>query len=261
MQALIQSGQTVPQALADLSAQYKQECNLGLHGKKKKGGGGFGGRGFTFSSAEKSRQQQERQQAKKDLGLEKDEGEEDFMDADLAPDDVFGPSASSADPSAALDPVTGLPVNLFSSLSNKTAQASRPTTDLSDPNSVQSAVAAAAAKAALLAQKSVAQAGGTNSGVGTSEGAERARVVAELLRLVGALANPLEAPVCLLVTAERLWRRVLWRLEGSSRARIVEVYGGGTREAVERRGDWPVFSVLLVVATLSFPASWDLPQL
>lgn len=106
------------------------------------------------------------------------------MDADLAPDDVFGPASSSLshDASTALDPVTGLPANLLNALSNK-AQASRPT-DFNDPSSVQSAVAAAAAKAALLAQKSVAQAGGAKSGVGTSEGAERARVVAELLRSV-----------------------------------------------------------------------------
>ncbi|EPT32005.1 DEAD/DEAH box helicase domain-containing protein [Toxoplasma gondii ME49] len=171
--ALTQSGQAVPQALSDLSAQYKQECNLGMHEKKKKGGGGFGGRGFSFSASEKSRQQRERQQAKKELGLEKDAEDEEFLDADLlAPEDVLGPSGDREPEGrgAAVDPVTGLPVNFSAATVLSSA---------TDGNSLQSAVAAAAAKAASLAQRQAASSG---PGLASSEGAERARVVAELLR-------------------------------------------------------------------------------
>ncbi|PFH33814.1 DEAD/DEAH box helicase domain-containing protein [Besnoitia besnoiti] len=178
--ALIQSGQPVPQALTDLSAQHKQECNLGMHGKKKKSGGGFGGRGFSFSASEKSRQQRERQQAKKELGLEKDGEDEEYLDADLlAPDDVLGPSADAAgDSRGAIDVVTGLPANFAAAIPQPAPGAG---VAAADPSSaLQSVVAEAAAKAAYLAQRQAAAFG--LSAPGTSEGAERARVVAELLK-------------------------------------------------------------------------------
>ncbi|OEH78925.1 ATP-dependent rna [Cyclospora cayetanensis] len=48
--ALIQSGQTVPPALAALSSEFRVQCNMGLAQRKKRGGFGGGGAGTSSGS-------------------------------------------------------------------------------------------------------------------------------------------------------------------------------------------------------------------
>ena len=179
-QALIQSGQTVPPALSALSAEFRIQCNMGLAQKKKRGG--FGGKGFTFSVTERSRQQQQVQQAKKELSGANDFDEVEEVELLLQRDDFSPPTASSPQPNQLALTNTMSTVDA-AMVAASAAAAARGGGAGTTPGSLQSAVEAAAAKAALLAKHQLAGTDSITQTVSTTEAVARVKLVAKIIKL------------------------------------------------------------------------------
>lgn len=176
-QALIQSGQNVPPALAALSSEFRVQCNMGLAKKTKRGG--FGGKGFTFSITEKSRQQQQMQQAKKELSGANDYDEVEEVELLLQRDD-FTPSAGSTPQLAITNTMSTTDAAMIAA---SAAASARGGGAGATPGSLQSAVEAAAAKAALLAKHQLAGGDNITQPTSATEAVARVKLVAKILKL------------------------------------------------------------------------------
>ncbi|KAL8272150.1 hypothetical protein Esti_003919 [Eimeria stiedai] len=179
--ALIQSGQPVPPALSALSAEYRVQCNMGLGQKKKRGG--FGGKGFTFSITERSRQQQQLQQAKKELSGANDFDEVEEVELLLQRDDFsIPPPSGSQQPLAITNSMSTMDAAMVAASAAAAARGGG-SSAASGPGSLQSAVEAAAAKAALLAKHQLAGTDTVTKTSTSSEAVARVKLVAKIIKL------------------------------------------------------------------------------
>lgn len=178
VQALIQSGQTVPPALAALSSEFRVQCNMGLAQKTKRGG--FGGKGFTFSITEKSRQQQQMQQAKKELSGANDFDEVEEVELLLQRDDFSPPTTNNNSQLALTNTMSTMDAAMAAAAA---AAAARGGGAGATSGSLQSAVEAAAAKAALLVKHQLAGGDNITQPTSSTEGVARVKLIAKILKL------------------------------------------------------------------------------
>ncbi|XP_026189640.1 uncharacterized protein LOC34617984 [Cyclospora cayetanensis] len=176
--ALIQSGQTVPPALAALSSEFRVQCNMGLAQRKKRGG--FGGKGFTFSVTERSRQQQQMQQAKKELSGANDFDEVEEVELLLQRDDFAPPPNVPQTPLALTNTMSTMDAAMAAAAAAAAARGGGAGTS---SGSLQSAVEAAAAKAALLAKHQLVGTDSVMQPRSSTEAVARVKLVAKILKL------------------------------------------------------------------------------
>lgn len=153
---------------------------MGLAQKKKRGG--FGGKGFTFSVTERSRQQQQMQQAKKELSGVNDFDEVEEVELLLQRDD-FSPPTSGTSPPHQLALTNAMSTMDAAMAAATAAAAARGGGAGTSPGSLQSAVEAAAAKAALLAKHQLAGTDAITQPVSSTEAVARVKLVAKILKL------------------------------------------------------------------------------